>query len=123
MPLELPGLTAPPQRQVYFVPAFFLPPRTILDDPAIDAAFAWNGAWEIHGAGSGCAEEREFMASVHLARFTQNELTPPPPFSLTEPHLLLLMQRKPYMSAVSPCFFTHYGTKPPFAFNKNWICE
>ena len=25
------------------------------------------------------------------------------------------------MAAVSPCFFTHYGTEPPFGWNKNFV--
>lgn len=27
------------------------------------------------------------------------------------------------MMAVSPFFFTHYGTEPPWGWNKNWVCE
>lgn len=27
------------------------------------------------------------------------------------------------MAAVSPWFFTHYGSSGDWAFNKNWICE
>ena len=31
-------------------------------------------------------------------------------------------QRRPYMAAVSPWFFTHYGKEPPFGWNK-WVEE
>jgi hypothetical protein len=31
-----------------------------------------------------------------------------------------IKQQRPYMAAVSPWFFTHYGTEPPFGWNK-WV--
>lgn len=34
-------------RQVYFIPAFFIPPETVLGLPEVDAAFSWNGGWSV----------------------------------------------------------------------------
>ncbi|KAI5452377.1 hypothetical protein NCC49_000937 [Naganishia albida] len=77
---------------VYFIPSFFLPPETILDMPFVDATFNWNGGWP-------------------AINDTIN----------TEGDEVFIRDRRPYMAAVSPWFFTHYGTTGPWAWNKNWI--
>ncbi|KAL7411998.1 glycoside hydrolase [Mrakia frigida] len=78
--------------EVFFIPSFFLPPQAIIDNPLIDGIFAWNNGWPLTDAPLSTAEDKPFLKSD-----------------------------KPCMAAVSPCFFTHYGTEPPWGWNKNWI--
>jgi hypothetical protein len=33
--------------QIYFIPAFFLPPEKILGMDYLDGAFNWNAAWSV----------------------------------------------------------------------------
>ncbi|CED85570.1 Glycoside hydrolase, family 71 [Phaffia rhodozyma] len=82
--------------KLFFVPAFFLPPEKIMTDPLVDGTFSWNTAWPINGSGHITSDEdKPFLKSS------------------------LFKKRKPYMAAVSPCFFTHYGTEPPWGWNKS----
>ncbi|ORY28480.1 glycoside hydrolase [Naematelia encephala] len=79
-------------KKVLFIPSFFMPPNDFLSLPFVDGTFAWNNAWPMSNSPTSLDEDRPFLHSD-----------------------------KPYMAAVSPVFFTHYGTSGPFAFNKNWI--
>ncbi|WVR06299.1 hypothetical protein IAU60_003329 [Kwoniella sp. DSM 27419] len=78
--------------KVFFFPSFFLPPSEILSRNYVDGAFNWNGAWPMGDRPIDLDEDRAF-----------------------------LNHPKPYMAAVSPLFFTHYGTEGEWAWNKNWI--
>lgn len=77
---------------IFFIPAFFLPPLEILGRSYVDGAFAWNAGWPTTKQGLTLDEDRPFLEGA-----------------------------KPYMAAISPWFFTHYGTEPPWGWNKNWI--
>ncbi|KAK8858540.1 hypothetical protein IAR55_002767 [Kwoniella newhampshirensis] len=78
--------------EVFFWPSFFLPPHEILAKDYVDGAFYWNGAWPMGNQTTSLKEDQAFLDSD-----------------------------KPYMAAVSPLFFTHYGTEGRWAWNKNWI--
>ncbi|OXH33821.1 hypothetical protein J008_02942 [Cryptococcus neoformans] len=78
--------------EVTFWPAFFMPPEDFLGKSYVDGAFAWNNAWP-------------------MGNHTVN---------LDDDHLFL-ESKKPYMAAISPLFFTHYGIEGEFGWNKNWI--
>ncbi|KAL1412911.1 hypothetical protein Q8F55_000660 [Vanrija albida] len=75
----------------FFWPAFFMPPQQFVDLPYVDGTFAWNNAWPKH------------------TRLTLKEDTP------------FMDKDKPYMAAISPLFFTHYGKTGEWAFDKNFI--
>ncbi|KAJ9106718.1 hypothetical protein QFC19_003030 [Naganishia cerealis] len=77
---------------IFFMPSFFLPPEKILGMPYVDATFDWNSGWPM---------ENHTISVASDAVFIRNE--------------------RPYMAAVSPWFFTHYGTEGQWAWNKNWI--
>ncbi|WVQ96734.1 hypothetical protein IAU59_003841 [Kwoniella sp. CBS 9459] len=78
--------------KVFFWPSLFLPPHEILAKDYVHGAFHWNGAWPMGNHTTNLDEDRPF-----------------------------LQHEKPYMAAVSPLFFTHYGTEGQWAWNKNWI--
>ncbi|WWD04916.1 hypothetical protein V865_002987 [Kwoniella europaea PYCC6329] len=78
--------------KVFFIPSFFLPPEEILAKNYVDGAFHWNGAWPMNNHTTNLESDKPFLE-----------------------------HEKPYMAAVSPLFFTHYGTEGDWAFNKNWI--
>ncbi|OCF33439.1 hypothetical protein I316_04859 [Kwoniella heveanensis BCC8398] len=78
--------------KVFFWPSLFLPPHEILAKDYVHGAFHWNGAWPMGNYTTDLDEDRAF-----------------------------LRHDKPYMAAVSPLFFTHYGTEGQWAWNKNWI--
>ncbi|WVO19194.1 uncharacterized protein IAS62_000472 [Cryptococcus decagattii] len=78
--------------EVTFWPAFFMPPEDFLNKSYVDGAFAWNNAWPMGNHTINIENDRPFLES-----------------------------RKPYMAALSPLFFTHYGTEGEFGWNKNWI--
>lgn len=76
-----------------FWPCFFMPPDNILAREYVDGVFAWNNAWPIFNGRVG----------------------------ITEEDITFINSPKPYMAAVSPLFFTHYGTTGEWAFSKNFI--
>ncbi|KAG7562553.1 hypothetical protein FFLO_02027 [Filobasidium floriforme] len=78
--------------EIYFIPAFFLPPEKILGMDYLDGVFNWNAAWPMGNYTTSSIEDRPFLKSD-----------------------------KAYMAAVSPWFFTHYGKTGDWAWNKNWI--
>nr|XP_031864159.1 uncharacterized protein CI109_000069 [Kwoniella shandongensis]KAA5531231.1 hypothetical protein CI109_000069 [Kwoniella shandongensis] len=80
------------REEVFFWPSFFIPPHEILAKEYVDGAFYWNGAWPMGNHTTNLNEDQAFLDSD-----------------------------KPYMAAVSPLFFTHYGTEGQWAWNKNWI--
>ncbi|WVQ83005.1 hypothetical protein IAT38_005143 [Cryptococcus sp. DSM 104549] len=86
------GVEAGLEEKVFFWPAFFLPPHEILTKDYVDGAFAWNNAWPMGNHPTSLDEDKPFLESD-----------------------------KAYMAAVSPLFFTHYGTEGEWAWNKNWI--
>ncbi|ORX40144.1 glycoside hydrolase [Kockovaella imperatae] len=83
--------------KIMFIPAFFMPPKDFLTLPYVDGAFNWNSAWP---------------QGDHSANVVEDEAFCEDPISF---------QVKPYMAAVSPLFFTHYGSSGEWAFNKNFI--
>ncbi|WVF69229.1 hypothetical protein IAT40_004005 [Kwoniella sp. CBS 6097] len=78
--------------KVFFWPSLFLPPHEILAKDYVHGAFNWNGAWPMGNHTTSLAEDKPFLEHA-----------------------------KPYMAAVSPLFFTHYGTEGQWAWDKNWI--
>ncbi|KAI0711667.1 glycoside hydrolase family 71 protein [Earliella scabrosa] len=76
---------------VWFVPSFFVDPKTFPNLTVIDGAFHWNSAWPMGNYNISFAPDQSYISNL---------------------------QNKTYMGAVSPWFFTHYGKD---TFNKNWI--
>lgn len=79
--------------QIYFIPAFFQNPQDLIWRDDVDAPFNWNGAWPMDN--STISSSNSDQPFIHHA--------------------------KPYMAAVSPWFYTHYGTTGDHPWNKNWI--
>ncbi|WRT67733.1 uncharacterized protein IL334_004705 [Kwoniella shivajii] len=77
---------------LFFIPSFFLPPEEILKKDYVDGAFHWNSAWPMNNHTINLDSDKPFLD-----------------------------HKKPYMAAVSPLFFTHYGKEGEWAWNKNWI--
>ncbi|WVN88405.1 uncharacterized protein L203_103614 [Cryptococcus depauperatus CBS 7841] len=80
------------KQKVFFWPAFFEPPEEFLNREYVHGSFAWNNAWPMGNHSIDLKNDWPFLKS-----------------------------NKPYMAAVSPLFFTHYGNEGDWAFNKNWI--
>ncbi|GMK57757.1 hypothetical protein CspeluHIS016_0405910 [Cutaneotrichosporon spelunceum] len=78
---------------VSFWPAWFQPPDRLISNELVDGLFHWNGGWP--------------MTNRHISLSTED--------------MAFIASDKPYMAAVSPLFFTHYGKTGEFAFDKNWI--
>ncbi|KAI0635462.1 glycoside hydrolase family 71 protein [Trametes polyzona] len=76
---------------VWFVPSFFVDPKTFPSLPVIDGAFHWNSAWPLGNYNISFAPDASYISNLC---------------------------NKTYMAAVSPWFFTHYGAN---SFNKNFI--
>lgn len=91
-----PGFLAMLERRMtkkpMFWPSFFMNPEAFIALPYVDGTFFWNNAWPITNHRMNLEDDIPFLDS-----------------------------EKPYMAAVSPCFFTHYGRTGEWAFNKNWI--
>ncbi|KAI0074840.1 glycoside hydrolase family 71 protein [Panus rudis PR-1116 ss-1] len=85
---------------VHFIPSFFIDPRRYPSLKCMDGYFHWNGGWPLHLTPASPRHD------VHLPKLDSDL-----------PHLHHL-GRRTYMAAVSPWFFTHYGTD---SWNKNWI--
>ncbi|ODO01504.1 hypothetical protein I350_06324 [Cryptococcus amylolentus CBS 6273] len=80
------------EQQVMFWPAFFIPPSDFMAKLYVDGTFAWNSGWAMDNTSMNLKEDQPFLKGD-----------------------------KPYMAAISPLFFTHYGTEGDWAWNKNWI--
>lgn len=78
--------------QIFFWPGFFVSPEEFKNNPLVGGSFVWNSAWP---------DGNHPIRHHHDAPF--------------------LDIGKPYMAAISPLFFTHYGKTGQFAFDKNWI--
>ncbi|KAK0459196.1 glycoside hydrolase family 71 protein, partial [Desarmillaria tabescens] len=85
---------------IYFIPSFFVDPATYPTITCLDGAFNWNGSWPLH------LTSRSPRSEVEC-----------PELKSDQRHLRHLGGRT-FMAAVSPWFFTHYGTD---SWNKNWI--
>ncbi|WVQ72863.1 hypothetical protein IAR50_002424 [Cryptococcus sp. DSM 104548] len=79
-------------QKVMFWPAFFMPPNDFMAKPYVDGVYAWNSGWAMDNTSMSLKEDDPFLKG-----------------------------HKPYMAAISPLFFTHYGTQGDWAWNKNWI--
>ncbi|KZT59037.1 glycoside hydrolase family 71 protein [Calocera cornea HHB12733] len=75
---------------MFFLPAFNNDPKTAASWSAVDGLFPWNSGWNYQ---------------------PQNE-------AVIDATVIAELGNKPYMAAVSPAFFTHYGAD---SFNKNWV--
>ncbi|KZP01429.1 glycoside hydrolase family 71 protein [Calocera viscosa TUFC12733] len=75
---------------MFFLPAFNNDPSIAASWSAVDGLFPWNSGWNYQ---------------------PQNE-------AVIDTSVISVLGGKPYMAAVSPHFFTHYGAD---SFNKNWV--
>ncbi|KAI8978240.1 glycoside hydrolase family 71 protein [Trametes punicea] len=85
---------------IHLIPSFFIDPRRYASIAAMDGYFNWNGSWPIHLTVDSPREE------VVCAKLD------------TDKHHIHHLGGRTFMAAVSPWFFTHYGSD---SWNKNWI--
>ncbi|KAI0327727.1 glycoside hydrolase [Cubamyces sp. BRFM 1775] len=76
---------------VWFVPSFFVDPKTFQNLTVIDGAFNWNSAWPMGNYNITFAPDLSYINNLN---------------------------NRTYMASVSPWFFTHYGKD---TYNKNFI--
>ncbi|KAJ4483776.1 glycoside hydrolase family 71 protein [Lentinula aciculospora] len=93
-------LTSTVQTPIHYVPSLFIDPALYSSMKFLDGAFNWNGSWPIH------LNSRSSRHEIECATLD------------TDDEHIRNLDGRTFMSAVSPWFFTHYGSD---SWNKNWI--
>ncbi|KIK69013.1 glycoside hydrolase family 71 protein [Collybiopsis luxurians FD-317 M1] len=90
------------QAPIHFVPSLFIDPALFPKMKSLDGAFNWNGGWPIHLNSNSSRQEIERPVLDSDNDYIRN------------------LQGRTVMSAVSCCFFSHYGAD---SWNKNYIYQ